>query len=180
MSSGLRLALFLLPAVGAVSRAAAQPTAGIIVVRALVGRPDRVMNDTMGQPYELPQPPKSVFSALLAAYAELKIPAEVNDTAQGEVGNQQFVRRYDLAGRRISAYLDCGEGLSGPYADSYKVDMSLVTFVTPTGTGGATVRSVLLGAAVDVGEGARPTQPCRSNGEFERRIYQAVRKHLGT
>ncbi len=51
--------------------------------------------------------------------------------------------------------------------------------MTPTGSGGATVRSVLLGAAVDVGEGARPTQPCRSNGEFERRIHQLVRKHLG-
>src|SRR5258708_25480894 len=119
-----RLILLLLGGAGVAPRVAAQPTAGIIVVGALVGRPDGVMNDTMGQPYELPQPAKSVFPALLAAYAELKIPAEVNDTASGEVGNPQFVRRYDLAGTRISAYLDCSEGLSGPYADSYKVRMS--------------------------------------------------------
>src|SRR5260221_9108968 len=164
MRASRRLALFALIAAGAAPRAAAQPTAGIIVVRALVGRPDRVMSDTMGQPYELSQLPRSVFAALLAAYADLKIPAEVNDTAQGEVGNQQFVRRFDLAGRRISAYLECGEGLSGPYADSYKVDMSLVTFVTPTGTGGGTGRGVLPGGAGGGGGGAPPHPPRRGEG----------------
>lgn len=149
-----------------------------IVVRALVGRTGRVIADTMGTPFGVPFPAGRVFAALDSVFADLKIPVEVRDSARLQVGNEGFVRRGDVAGRRMSAYLDCGQGFTGPRADAYRIDIGLISFIAAEGPDTASLRSVLLGTAVNVTEGSRPTQPCYSTGELERRMHQMVLKRL--
>ncbi len=173
--SALVLTLGLMPLVERV-QAQARP---VIVVRSLVGRGGRVIADTMGKPYEIPAEAGRVFSAVAAVYADLKIPVELRDSAALQIGNEAFVRRGDVAGRRMSAYLECGQGFTGPRADAYRIDLGLVTFVTPAGQDAANLRTVFLGTAVNVSEGAsRSTQGCYTTGELERRIHQAVLKKL--
>ena len=73
-----------------------------------------------------------VLSAtVLSAFTDLKIPAEVRDSGAGRVESNVFYRRGDLAGRQISTYLSCGEGITGPYADNYRVYMVAMVTVAP-------------------------------------------------
>jgi hypothetical protein len=150
---------------------------GRLRVRTL-NRSDRIIADTMGQVYEVPGSPARVFRAVSEVFAELKIETPIRDSAMLEVGNEKFFKRGDFVGRRISGLLECGGGLTGAYADNHRVDLSLVTFVRPVEANLSTIRTVLLGAAINVTEGAKPTQFCRSNGELERMIHQRVTKRL--
>jgi hypothetical protein len=149
----------------------------IVVVRTL-RRSDRVIADTMGSPFDVPGSPARAFAALEQVYAELKIETPLRDSVELELGNEKFYKRGSLAGRRLSGFLECGSGLTGEYADNHRVDLSLVTFVRPKTADRSTIRSVLLGAAINVTEGAKPTQNCNSNGELERLIHQRVVQKL--
>jgi hypothetical protein len=140
------------------------------------GELTQVVTDTMGTPYNVPFSTGRVYSALLAAYAILKLPAEVRDSAAGRVESEVFYRRGDLAGRQLSTYLSCGEGITGPYADSYRVYMTLLSTVAPVDSDRSTLRTVLLAGAVNVAEGARQPMPCESTGRLEIRIHQVVLK----
>jgi hypothetical protein len=120
-----------------------------------------------------------VFTALAAAYAELKIPTEIRDSARLMMGNPQFYRRSDLGGRTLALYLECGQDINGIFAEIYRISMSLVTFLTPGGGDDIEVRTVLLASAVDIPRAQPNTRECQSTGELERRLYQTMLKLLG-
>src|SRR5688572_20780929 len=69
----------------------------------------------------LPVAPSRAFEALKAAYAELGIPQVVSDPATGQVGNNNFFKSRQLADQPMSTYLDCGDSLTGPAADIYRI-----------------------------------------------------------
>jgi hypothetical protein len=150
---------------------AAQRTRTVVVVP---GQLTEVVTDTMGTPYEVPYPAANVYSALLAAFKELKVPAEVRDSAAGRVESNVFHRRGDLGGRQISTYLSCGDGITGPYADSYRVYMVIMTTVTPKDRENSTIRTIFLAGAVNVSEGARQPMACESSGRLEIRLHKLV------
>lgn len=151
-----------------------------IMVRTLTLRADRWISDTLGTPYEVPVNATGAFLLLRDAYAELKIPLEVNDSVQRAIGTSKVIRRGDLGGRRLSLYFECGSVFTGAIADAYRIDVTLVTFVAPHGEDGSTIRTVLLGQAINVTEGANPTAACTSTGELEKRIHQMLLKRLKT
>lgn len=153
---------------------AAQRSRVVIVVP---GKLTRVLTDTTGTPYEVPYPPAQVFQALLAVYAELKIPTEMRDSAAGQLGSQIFYRRGSLGGRQLSTYLSCGDGMTGPNADSYRVYMDIWSTLAPSGSG-VVLRTAYVAGAVNVTEGSRQPMPCESTGRLEFRIHQMVVKRL--
>jgi hypothetical protein len=150
---------------------AAQKTRTVIVVP---GQLTQVITDTTGTPYEVPFAVGRVYTAVLAAYKELKIPADIQDSLQGRVESNVFHRRGDLGGKQISTYLGCGDGITGPYADSYRVYMIVTTTIVPKGENRSTIRTVLLGGAVNVSEGARQPMACESTGRWEIRLHKLV------
>jgi hypothetical protein len=156
----------------------AQVNARSVVVVRTLRRSDRIIADTMGSPFDVPGSPARTLNALKEVYAELKIETPLLDSVELEIGNEKFFKRGSLAGRRLSGFVDCGSGLTGEYADNHRVDFSLVTFVRPNAEDRSTIRTVLLGAAINVTEGAKPTQYCNSNGELERLIHQRVTQKL--
>ena len=147
-------------------------------VEVVPGQMTQVVEDTIGTPYPVRFPSGRVYRALLAVYDDLKIPAEVRDSAAGQVGVPSFYRRGNFAGRQISTWLGCGESMTGPNADSYRVYMYLMSTVTPDGPDASSVRSVLLAGAVNVTEGSRQPMPCESTGRLEVRIQQLLLKKL--
>lgn len=150
---------------------AAQRTRAVVVVP---GQITTVVTDTMGTPYDVPFPPARTYAAVLSAFADLKIPAEVRDSALGRVESNVFYRRGDLAGRQLSTYLSCGDGMTGPYADNYRVYMVAMVSVTPKGEDHSTVRTIFLAGAVAVAEGARQPMACESTGRLEIRMHKLV------
>ncbi|HEU5217601.1 MAG TPA: hypothetical protein VFU23_03025 [Gemmatimonadales bacterium] len=151
----------------------AQRTRAVVVVP---GQLTTIVTDTMGTPYDVPFARGRVYSAVIDALKELKIPAEVLDSADGRVESNVFYRRGDLAGRQISTYLSCGEGITGPYADSYRVYMIAMVTVASKGENMSTVRTIFLAGAVAVAEGARQPMACESTGRLEIRIHKLVLK----
>jgi len=180
MRASLLLPASLLLAVTYAAPARAQVSDRTIKVRELTRRygSDRVVADTMGTPVEVPSDAGRVFTTLAGVYAELKLPTEIRDSAALELGADGFSRRGDLGGRPLSIFFDCGQGVTGPFADFNQIDLSVVSFVTATGPASATVRTVVLGTAVKLTEGGSPTRFCSSTGELERRIHRLLMRKL--
>jgi hypothetical protein len=155
--------------------AVAQRTRTVVVVP---GQSTRVITDTMGTPYDVPASAGRAFAALAAVYTALKLEPELRDSAALQVGIPSFYRRETLAGRQISSWLSCGEGMTGPYADYYRIYLSLISTLTPSGNDNSTVRTMLLASAVNITEGAREPMPCESTGRLEVRIHQELLKRL--
>ena len=149
----------------------AQKTRNVVVIP---GQMTQVITDTIGTAYDIPFPAGRVYNAVLAAFSELKISADVRDSAAGRVETNVFHRRGDLGGKQISTYLECGDGITGPYADSYRVYMIVLTTIVPKGPDRSALRSVLLGGAVNVAEGARQPMACESSGRWEIRLHKLV------
>jgi len=150
---------------------AAQQTRTMVVIP---GRLTRVITDTTGTLYEVPFSPAVTYAAVLRTYEELKLPREISDSAKGRVETGVFHRRVDIGGKQISTYLSCGDGITGPYADTYRVYMIVMTTVVPRGPDRSAIRSVLLGGAVNVSEGARQPMACESTGRWEIRLHKEV------
>lgn len=166
-----RLPLLLLPL--AAAPLAAQRQRAVVVVP---GQLTQVISDTMGTPYRVPFPARKVYHALLAAYRELKVPLELQDSLGLRVGSATFHRTGTFAGGQISTWLGCGDGASGPNADGYRVYMILSSTVEEDGPEGARIRTAYLAGAVSQSGAANQPMPCESTGRLEIRIHRLVLK----
>ena len=145
-------------------------------VEVVPGQMMQVIVDTIGTPYRVPFPRAQVFRALLAVFKELKVPMVAGDSAAGRVSAPTFHREGDFAGRQLSTWLSCGDSMTGPNADSYRIYMYLMSTVSAEGEDASSIRSALLAGAVSVSEGSRQEMPCESTGRLEVRIHQMVLK----
>jgi hypothetical protein len=123
-------------------------------------------------------PPGVVYHALLAVYLELRIPVMLDDSATGRLGNLgSSLRR--LGGKRMSAWVNCGEGLTGSNADLHKVTIATVSWVQELGPDSAAVRTGVLASSYDPAEGSsRRQQRCDTTGRLEELIHTRVRERL--
>jgi len=119
--------------------------------------------------------PAAALAALEAAYTELGIEVKFRDNATGQLGNKRFSKVRDLAGVRMSKYVGCGFAETGPVADNYRVTMSLVSRVTPIGSG-SRVDTQLTAYAEDMGS-SKGTLSCTTLGALEQRVHALAVKH---
>jgi hypothetical protein len=118
-----------------------------------------------------------MLGALNLAYGDLGIEIKLWNPQTGEVGNKNFSKMYRLAGKPLSEYVGCGTITTGQAADSYRVTMSVVSHVTPNGSG-SRVETQLTAYAEDIGSG-KGTLACLTLGTLEERIHQFAAKHAG-
>ena len=150
---------------------AAQRSRNVIVVP---GQMTQVITDTLGTAYAVPFSAAKAYQALEGVFKDLKLSADVKDSATGVMETKVFHRRGDLAGKQISTYLGCGDGITGPNADYYRVYMVIMARIEPKGENSSTIRTVLLGGAVNVAEGMRQPMACESTGRLEIRMHKEV------
>ena len=127
----------------------------------------------------LPEPPERAWPALYDVYGELGIPVETVDEPGRTLGNLRYsvVRR--LAGRPLSAFLDCGRSASGgTISDEYRVQLSVRTTLTPA-PGGSEVRTLVQATARSVEGAGAAAVPCASTGVLEQRISVLLAARLG-
>lgn len=165
-------AFLLLPLVAAAPAAGQRPRAVVVVP----GQVTEVVSDTMGTPYTVPFPARRVFQALVAVYRELKVPLATEDSLSLRVASAAFHRSSTFAGGQISTWLGCGDGASGPNADSYRVHMILHSSVEADGPDRARIRTAYLAGAVGQSGHAAQPMPCESTGRLEIRIHRMVLK----
>lgn len=123
--------------------------------------------------------PSRAFDALKAAYEELGIPPATIDPATARIGNTNFWKSRRLADQPISTYLNCGDTLTGPAADVYRIYMSLISAVRPDGKGGSELETAFTGQARNMDGASGDRVACGSTGRLEERIQKIILAKTG-
>jgi hypothetical protein len=134
-----------------------------------------ILMDTLRQNHDLDIAPAKVYEIALKAFAALDIPVGNTAGSLGVIGSERFSRIHALGGELLSKAFDCGEGPTGKFADSYRLEIAVVAYVEPRAGGGTR-----LGLA-SVANGRDPTGPfrypkeCASTGRLELRIVDRIK-----
>jgi hypothetical protein len=123
--------------------------------------------------------PEAAWEALPKAYADLGIPVtEVSDAARA-LGNSRFLVARRLGETPLSRYLECGSGLTGPFADRYRIEMLIRTSIVPAETGSVRVDTYVEASARNPEGSSNTSVACASTQRLEREIAERVRFHVG-
>lgn len=134
----------------------------------------RVGGDGPAAAYAVPSAPDEVWNALPGVYTTLGVPEGLRDHTTGTYGNRRHVLRRTLDGKPLSRYLSCGYTATGsPIADSYRVQLSVVTTVKPA-AGGSEVRTEVGATAQSIEGASSSAVPCASTGRLEARIAELL------
>ena len=155
----------------------AQPPRLLVKLRAF---PFQIALDTMVLTrVQVAATPSETFAALRAVYEELKIPRSVADSVHGQLGTLRLVRSHTVGDERMSAYLNCGAGMTGAYADTWRVTMGIASFVRTADDGKSTVATALVAQADDMDGASKAPIMCGSSGLLEARIATMVKARIG-
>lgn len=124
-------------------------------------------------------PASNVWLAVKAVYAEMEIPIAVDNPATHQLGNPNFFKSRVLAGQPMTQFVDCGSGMTGPKAMTYRIYISLLTQVVPNPNGTTTVQTTFVPMGQDVSAGSSDRIPCGSTGRFEQMFLDRVKATLG-
>ncbi|MCC7132196.1 MAG: hypothetical protein SFV24_04265 [Gemmatimonadales bacterium] len=129
--------------------------------------------------FSVAAPADSVWAALGEVLKRFDVPLAYADRAAGEMGVVRTKLYRRMGKEPLSNFLRCGEGLTGPNADTYMVYLSAVGMIKAGSDGTTTVLTLISGDAVDVPNGRNEVVPCTTSGQFEEKVAKAVRKRLG-
>lgn len=137
------------------------------------GYNDPVSLDTLARHTDVPAPPPVVFSAATGVLEKLGVKITLRDSTARAVGNPSLELRRRLDGAPLSRYLNCGNGFSGPYADTWRITMALHVVAEPAAVGSRLGVSVAAGAEDPTGAVKAPVG-CGSTGVLEKLIATHV------
>ena len=123
-------------------------------------------------------PVDTVWGALKASLDALGVPISFSDRSSWQMGSVRAKLYHYLGKQSVSTYLRCGEGMTGPNADTYAVYLSYVAFLQPASDGKVTLLSLVTAQAVDLANGRGDPVDCTSNGRLEQRIAQQVQARV--
>jgi poly(3-hydroxybutyrate) depolymerase len=122
--------------------------------------------------------PADAWAALPKAWADLGIEVRESSRATRSLGNSRLVVMRRLGSAPLSRYLSCGAGIQGPFADVYRIQMSIQSAVVPAQGGGVEIRTYIEAVARNP-EGTSNVQvSCTSTQRLEREIAARVRAHV--
>ena len=130
--------------------------------------------DTVTSWLVVPGNPREVYRRVRQAYDALKLKVTLSDSIGGIMGNEGFKHTGALAGRRMSSWLSCGEGMAGPNADTWRITMAVLSSVEPSGKDSTKVRSIVIASAKNLAEGGKVPMSCATTGQMEHQIHQKV------
>ena len=103
-----------------------------------------------GEAATIAAPPAVVWGAAKKVYAALGIPVTVENPAAHQLGNANFYASRQLAGQPMTKFVDCGNGMTGQKAATYRIYMSLLTTIESDGGSGTRVNTTFIPMGQDV------------------------------
>jgi hypothetical protein len=134
-----------------------------------------ILLDTLRQDHELRAAPEKVYEATLKAFADLEIPTGRTDGKAGIIGSERFERSHALGNLLLVKLYNCGEGPTGPFADSFRLEIAVVAWVSPA-KAGSKLSLATVASARDVSGVAHQSRACYSTGTLETKILERVTK----
>lgn len=122
--------------------------------------------------------PDEAWAVLPAVYAELLIPVSINDTRTKTIGNTGWKTRRSVGGVPAQRYFECGSSGSMQNAETYSLNLSIVTSVLPNANGGAVISTAISGTAKNPITSSSAEVRCTSKSELELRIRDMVQKAI--
>jgi hypothetical protein len=140
-----------------------------------------VLMDTLRVTKELRAAPAKVYEATLKAFAALDIPVGNTSGSSGIISSERFHRMRTLGGELLSRSFFCGEAPTGPNADSHRIEIAVVAYVSPAASGGGTRLGLAVAAqGRDPAGPYRSPRPCASTGALERKLHNKIVELVGT
>ena len=118
-----------------------------------------------------------VWALLPAVYDTLGIPVSVNDPSKALFGNSSFKIRRKLGPVPLPKYIDCGRTQGVPSAETYEVNLVVLTQLQPAPDGGTTASTAIQAAARPISF-AGEYSTCTSTSFLERRVGELLNDML--
>lgn len=181
-----RLAIVAAAALLAACSANAPPSTQTVRSTVSISSQDVVGNTTIeafqdvgGTTHQLGVGPDQVWAVLPTVYQGLGIAVGTSLPDARTIGNTKLVLNRTLAGKPLSTFLSCGDGPTGtPLADSYRVNMALVTMLNPMPNGGTRVETRVGASATNRAVSGAPVS-CTTTGRLEALIAERIKNQLG-
>jgi hypothetical protein len=119
--------------------------------------------------------PTAVWLAIKKAHEAFLIPVTVENPPAHQIGNSSFYKTRILAGQPMTNFVNCGSGMNGPKAATYRIYMSLMTVLTADPTGATIVQTTFVPVGQDMSGGSSDRIPCGTTGRFERLFLDQVK-----
>ena len=94
----------------------------------------------------------------------------IDDPTTGRFGNTDFSKMRKLGTEPISRYLNCGDSIMGPAADTYRVYISLISQVHPDGKGETDFETSFVAQARNMEGTTSDRVACGTTGRLEEHI----------
>ncbi len=129
-------------------------------------------------PVVVPASREITYKAANAVLTELKIPVTTQDPAFRVLGSGSARMLRKLGRERLSAYLNCGSGMSGAHADGWRVTMAVFIWVEAVSPTESRIRVGMLAGAQDVEGVSKDPVACGSTGVFETQLAEMIQKRV--
>jgi len=130
--------------------------------------------DTVGTWVLVPGSTNEVYRTASETYKALKISIDMVDSLEGLIGSTGFQQTGSFAGNRMSAWVRCGDGITGPNADTWRVYLAILSGVERVTKDTTRLRTVVVASARNMTGGASPPMMCTSSGRLEEKINLQV------
>lgn len=122
--------------------------------------------------------PDEAWAVLPGVYSELLIPVSVNDPRTKTIGNTGWKTRRVIGRVPAQRYLECGSSGTMENAETYSLNLSIVTSVIPNPNGGSVISTAISGTAKNPITSSSAEVRCASKGDLELRIRDMVQKAI--
>jgi hypothetical protein len=119
--------------------------------------------------------PSTAWPLVKGAYQALGIDIKVDNPTMHQMGNSNFWRIRTVGPFRMSELVECGMGMTGKKADTYRIYMALLTMVNSDGKGGTKLETTLAASGQDMSGTSSDRIVCGSTGKLEQTIHDAVK-----
>ena len=127
-----------------------------------------------GESAAIAAPPDAVWQAAKKVYAAIGVPLTVDNPASHQLGNPNFYASRQFAGQPMTKFVDCGNGMTGAKAATYRIYMSLLTTIVSDGGSGSRVHTIFVPLGQDVTEGSTDRIACGSKGALEQLVLEQI------
>jgi hypothetical protein len=142
----------------------------------LAGFREPIAIEDVSTPFTIDASAGKTFTALRTAFAELKIPLDVVDSAGGLIGNAKLSAVTMFAGQRLGKLFDCGASAGGSNnADSYRLSIVLLALVDANGANSTKLRIGFVASGTDIGGATKMAVTCGSSGALEGKLAELVK-----
>ena len=119
-----------------------------------------------------------VWSVLPSVYEDLGIPLTVKDDAKKMIGNEGWRTRRQVGRVPMQRYLECGRSGTIENAETYQINMTIITTVTPNPDGGSVVGTIISAIGRNPITSSTQDVRCSSTGDLEIRIRDMVQQRV--